>query len=313
MIIWTIKLVKTARRAVAGRKYPHQLAWGVAFGFLLGVVPHGNLLALGILLVVLSLKLNHAMAGLTAVATTFAATWFDPFSHQLGERVLSDQRVTDVAVRAWQLPLVPWTDLNNTVVMGSFLLGVGLLVPIFVVTYPLFRLFAPPVEMEPEPKDAAENKQEPERSSHQIILVDQSHSTVVAPHRQAPEPAVDSQTAVASEASATQHVDHQPAAATDTSAANADIEGFDARLENALAEQDDDDFDQQSKDVAVETRIDVIRMKDYRETKAARATDQGSEAPAAPEETADGNQQPMDEALNYLLRQLRDSQQRKVA
>ena len=61
MILWTLKLISTARRAIAGRKYPHQLAWAVAFGLLLGVVPHGNLLAIGLLLLVLSLKINHAM------------------------------------------------------------------------------------------------------------------------------------------------------------------------------------------------------------------------------------------------------------
>jgi hypothetical protein len=56
--------------------------------------------------------------------------------------------------------------------------------------------------------------------------------------------------------------------------------------------------------VAVETRIDVIRMKDY------RSGDKG----AAAEQTDSSNEhQPMDEALNYLLRQLRDSQQRKAA
>ncbi len=56
--------------------------------------------------------------------------------------------------------------------------------------------------------------------------------------------------------------------------------------------------------IAVETRIDVIRMKDYR----------GSTADDASENVdATNEQQPMDEALNYLLRQLRDSQQRKAA
>jgi hypothetical protein len=53
---------------------------------------------------------------------------------------------------------------------------------------------------------------------------------------------------------------------------------------------------------AVETRIDVIRMKDY------RGSDEASEQHDASEP-----QEPMDEALNYLLRQLRDSQQRKAA
>ena len=122
------KLISTARRAFAGRKYPHQMAWAVAFGLLLGVIPHGNLLARRLLLVVLSLKINHAMAGLTAVATTFLARYLDPYSHQVGDYVLTHPGFRETAVSAWQLPLVPWTDLNNTVVMGSFLIGLSALV-----------------------------------------------------------------------------------------------------------------------------------------------------------------------------------------
>ncbi len=286
MIIWTIKLFNSVRHAVAGRKYPHQLAWAVAFGFLLGVVPHGNLLALGLLILILSLKLNHAMAGLTTIGTTFAATWLDPYSHQIGDRILTDPQVAGIALRAWQLPLVPWTDLNNTVVMGSFLIGVGALVPIFVVTYPVFRLIAPAAD--PEPTSSKENVKEDDSASHQIILVDQSHSAITAPHR------------------SSQPV---PAAGGDSSQELGDGTDFNQRLENALSEEPaEEGADSSGGDIAVETRIDVIRMKDYRDP---AAQDDSSE-PA----TDSGDQaepQPMDEALNYLLRQLRDSQQRKVA
>ena len=55
--------------------------------------------------------------------------------------------------------------------------------------------------------------------------------------------------------------------------------------------------------VAIETRIDVIRMTDHR----------GAEKDQATTEAKPTDSEPMDEALNYLLRQLRDSQQRKAA
>ena len=55
--------------------------------------------------------------------------------------------------------------------------------------------------------------------------------------------------------------------------------------------------------VAVETRIDVIRMTDNR----------GAEEQNAANVSENTDPEPMDEALNYLLRQLRDSQQRKAA
>ena len=89
MLLWILTLINRLRRAIAARKYPHQLAWAVAFGLLLGLVPHGNLLAFGLVILVLSLKINHTMAGLTAVAATFLATRLDPYSHELGNFVLT--------------------------------------------------------------------------------------------------------------------------------------------------------------------------------------------------------------------------------
>ncbi len=267
MILWTVKLLSTLRRAIAGRKYPHQLAWAVAFGLLLGVVPHGNLLAVAVLVVVLSLKLNHAMAALTAVGVSFVATWLDPYSHQVGDYVLTHPSIRETAIAAWQLPLIPWTDLNNTVVMGSFLIGVAALVPIFVITYPVFRMLAPRPERDVEqPGPEASRK-----SAHDVVLIDSGHSHVASPHRGVKHTVADKPTIEISE-----------------------IDGAGSQDEAPAAEDR----------VAVETRIDVIRMKDY------RGVDSNMET-----SSADGTstEQPMDEALNYLLRQLRDSQQRKAA
>lgn len=268
MILWTYKLISTARRAFAGRRYPHQLAWGVAFGLLLGVIPHGNLLALIVLLAVLSLKINHAMAALTAVGTTFLATHLDPYSHQVGDFVLTHPSLRETAMAAWQLPLVPWTDLNNTVVMGSFLIGTAAILPVFGLTYPVFRMLAPKEEKSTHPRpshSAAASVDAPQATTppkaHQVVLIDQGHVTVAPPHH-----SEETESEIPF-----QELDAPPSTTT--------------------------------KKVAVETRIDVIRMKDHRNVS----------SPTAATHDGAADSQPMDEALNYLLRQLRDSQQRKAA
>jgi len=268
MIIWSIKLLNTAREAVAGRKYPHQLAWATAFGLLLGIVPHGNLLAVSLVVVVLSLKLNHAMAALTAIGTSFlVAAYVDPLAHRVGDTVLSHPEIQPLAMRAWEMPLMPWTDLNNTVVMGSFVIGVFALVPVFLVTYPLFRFFAPAPVDEPETSEAAtESSPLHSEHSHQVVMIDRGHGQPGGPHD---EKAKDLATSPPRKKAKSE-------ISTNSSA---------------------------NETVAVETRIDVIRMKDHR---SAVQADQNSA-----DQQADG--QPMDEALNYLLRQLRDSQQRSAA
>ena len=277
MILWTLKLIGTVRRALAGRKYPHQLAWAVAFGTLLGVIPHGNLLALGVVLIVLSLKINHAMAGLTAVATTFLAVYLDPYSHQVGDYVLTHPGFRETATTAWQLPLVPWTDLNNTVVMGSFLIGVASLVPVFAVTYPMFRMLAPADDVGNEPISSPKSKPGVDSRSgvtagsaakaHQLVLVDQGHAIVAPPHHSG------------------QLQKERPGEMS----------------EEVKFVELDQSTTSSAERVTVETRIDVIRMKDHRSV--------GVPGASKVDEATDG--QPMDEALNYLLRQLRDSQQKQ--
>lgn len=271
MIIWSYNLVSVARQAVAGRRYPHQLAWATAFGLLLGIVPHGNLLAVSLLLVVLSLKLNHAMAALTAGATSvLLAAQLDPLAHRLGATVLNHQAVRPVAMTAWELPLIPWTDLNNTVVMGSFVIGVVALLPVFLITYPVFRFLsrsasdsAPTITS----TDPPARGQGGGSSAHQVILVDRGHARVPPPRGTSPT--------------------GRPAGTESPPESEGEVGCWPP--------------------LAVETRIDVIRMKDHRS-----ATPEEAQSEANPEsKTADT--QPMDEALNYLLRQLRDSQQRSAA
>ncbi len=193
MIIFTIKLLSNLRKAIAGRKHPHQLAWAVAFGVLLGIVPHGNMLALAILIVVLSLRVNHAMVGVTAIASAFlASSRLDPLSDQVGNYVLTDQTTGPLVAQAWQLPLVPWTDLNNTVVMGSFLIGLAALIPIFLLTYPIFRLFKPSSESAED--DQAAEAATPNQSllgdqsvrAGQLVFVDQPHDPTFSPSHSDP-------------------------------------------------------------------------------------------------------------------------------
>ena len=290
MIIWTIKLLSNVRKAVAGRQYPSQLAWAVAFGVLLGIVPHGNLLALVILICVLSLKINHAMAMLATVTTTFAAAMLDPLSHRLGEFVLMHPEIQPAAATAWQWPLVPWTDLNNTIVMGSFLIGIATLVPLFLISYPIFRWLASVGGLSPDPQPAdahaAVSAGDP---SHQVVMIEPGHHRIAPPHQLPDDPAAGVAAAL-------------PAIASQTASQNTDSADADQTLREFPC--DEAEAKNAVEQIAVETRIDVIRIQDFRNVDESRAT--------ASEDSSE-EQEPIDEALSYLLCQLRDSQQRNAA
>jgi len=149
MLFFSVKQVLRLRQAIFGRREPHALACGVAAGFCWGLIPHGNLIAVALLLVIFSLRVNHGMAALVALVTTLLAGKLDPVSHALGYRLLTAPGLADFWTVAWGMPLVPWTDINNTVVLGSFVIAMASLLPSYLLAYPIFRHLAPRTASEP--------------------------------------------------------------------------------------------------------------------------------------------------------------------
>lgn len=299
MLLFFIKQMFSLKRAILGRREPHQLAWGLALGVLLGIVPHGTLIALAIFLFILSVRVNHGMVAVTAVATTVVAAKLDAQTHLVGKYVLTHPDLAHHLSLFWQWPLVPWTDINNTVVMGGLLIGLAALLPSYLLSYPIFHYLAPPTN------DLPAETAEP------------------APHGDA----VPSHAGPAAEKDSTDadrpiDVPHEPSATSE----NEDTPsiGGAVGVDSALAEVESTAMDAAFGDVAraqraarqvtVDTRIEVIRVS--KPTAGDRETTPVPTALAEPEQAAEGpsqQDQPMSEALNYLLRQLRDSRQRRAA
>ena len=129
MIFWLYKLARKFKQAIKANRDPKLIARGIALGCLLGFIPPGNLTSLVVLGLILCLKLNHAVAFLTAIAVSFAAVPLDPMTHWLGDKILSYLSDQNMLAPVWNLPLIAWTDLNNTVVLGSTLIGTLLVYP----------------------------------------------------------------------------------------------------------------------------------------------------------------------------------------
>lgn len=160
MILWTIRQMLSLRQAVLGRARPSELAWGLALGIAIGIVPKGNLVSVLLIGLLISLRVNHGMAALAAVSFSFMTVWLDPWTHQLGAVLLGAERVQSFLGRIWNWPLMPWTELNNTIVMGSTVAAGAALIPTYAASVPVFRWLAPLAGLpsptvDPPPSDAA--------------------------------------------------------------------------------------------------------------------------------------------------------------
>ena len=131
MIIWLVRLVLNFRRMVASDYAPRQLALGCTLGLVMGLVPKGNLLAVAIAIVVLSLRLNLVSAMLSTLVFSFVGPWLDPITHRIGFALLGNESLTSFWTTVYQYPLIPWTYFNNTVVFGSLVLGVAISGPFY--------------------------------------------------------------------------------------------------------------------------------------------------------------------------------------
>lgn len=124
---------------------PRHLALGVALGVLVGLVPKGNLLAPLLMTGVALVRVNLAAVACAALAVSWIGVWVDPLTHQLGMWLLHARPLAPLWTALYDLPVVPWTRFNNTVVLGSLALGLLLAAPAYWGTKPLFARYLPAV------------------------------------------------------------------------------------------------------------------------------------------------------------------------
>ncbi|MBN2554049.1 MAG: TIGR03546 family protein [Spirochaetales bacterium] len=112
-----------------------EIAAGISFAFLLALVPAGNLMWPILFVVTMLLKINFAAELLFLALFKLIVPLADGLLHRLGLLVLSPPFLSEVFTTGYNLPLLPLTRFNNTVVMGGLVAGLVLWVPVFL----LFR------------------------------------------------------------------------------------------------------------------------------------------------------------------------------
>ena len=127
-----LKILSKLFKALRSNQAPHELAWGFVLGMIVGLTPMWNLHNLIILILIIILRINAAMAIVGFLVFSLFAFFFDPLFHELGYWLL-----TDVALLApaWQFfartPVLALSNYNNTLVMGSFVVSIILVAPMF--------------------------------------------------------------------------------------------------------------------------------------------------------------------------------------
>lgn len=137
-----IKLLQSLFKTLHSDGSPAQIAAGVALGAALGLTPLVNAHNLVVILLLMVFNVSFA-AGLLGWAL-FVPIGFvlDPVFDRVGRQLLLDTpALTSVWASWFNMPGVPYTNFNNSIVLGSVVSWLALFIPIFALSYWLVGLY----------------------------------------------------------------------------------------------------------------------------------------------------------------------------
>lgn len=97
------------------------LAWGLTLGAFLGFSPFFSIQTFLVLLIVLVFKVQFGTATLSAFFFKLIAFIIDPLADILGRSVLESEVMRPTFAKMYNMPIVPYTRFNNSIIMGSFI------------------------------------------------------------------------------------------------------------------------------------------------------------------------------------------------
>jgi uncharacterized protein (TIGR03546 family) len=127
-----LKLLQSLIKTLHSEGTPGQVAAGVALGAALGLTPLVNVHNL--LIVALILVLNVSVGGALFGWAIFLPLGFllDPLFDRLGRQLLLETpALTPIWTTWFNSPVLPYTNFNNTIVLGSLVAWLALWLPIF--------------------------------------------------------------------------------------------------------------------------------------------------------------------------------------
>jgi len=142
-----LKLIGKLIVALNGNVKKSQIAAGLAWGVLLGLIPAGNFFWIFLFICSFFFKHHHLskIFSMTIVklVSPLIVLWVD----SLGWEVLHIEALQPFFTTLYNMPFVPFTKFNNTLVMGGLVGGAVLWLPsfiIFMAIIPFYRNFIAP-------------------------------------------------------------------------------------------------------------------------------------------------------------------------
>lgn len=99
----------------------NQIASGLALGIMLGFAPFISIQTFLILFLVFIFRIQLGAVFLSAFFFKFVAFLIDPIADALGRATLENASLNSLFTTMYNMPIVPMTRFNNSIVMGSLI------------------------------------------------------------------------------------------------------------------------------------------------------------------------------------------------
>ena len=118
-----------------------QIAAGIAWGLLLGLVPLGNFFWIVLFLASFFFNVHHGLKIGFMFVFILLSSLLAPMIDLLGWEILHIVPLQPIFTSMFNMPFVPFTKFNNTLVAGGLAAGIVLWVPVFFLLLPLIGLY----------------------------------------------------------------------------------------------------------------------------------------------------------------------------
>jgi len=127
--------------ALNGNVKKSQIAAGFAWGMLLGIIPAGNFFWIVLFIVSFFFRHNHGSKLLSLVIIKLLSPLVVYQIDALGWWILHIDSFRPFFISMFNMPFVPFTKFNNTLVMGGLAIGLVLWIPVFFMFMALIPLY----------------------------------------------------------------------------------------------------------------------------------------------------------------------------
>ena len=129
-----LKLIQSLFGALHSEGTPGQLAAGIALGSILGLTPLVNLHNAVVFAALVLLNVSFAGGMLGWAVFVPIGFLLDPLFDWIGHALLFTPSLTPLWTSLYNVPIVPLTNFNNTVVLGSLVFAMLFAIPLFFAT-----------------------------------------------------------------------------------------------------------------------------------------------------------------------------------